>query len=462
MSINLYFKNKLVKNKGSLTFFINKEGKVQKDFFTNLEKAKAIYGLSELSSDDLFIIILEEFILKNQKTIIKFLKSVGEHNFCLQRFYKFREFVENNLSYGEEFYKLKYGNEWEAYYNNYKNNIGKNYDPQYYIKKYNISEEEAKEKVRQIKIQTSSSLESYIQKYGREIGIEKYEEFCKKSAMTLENMIRLYGVEKGQDEYNKNLVTRSKQNTLDRFVERFGKELGLEKYNKANSNKSSGGSLQGQIDKYGLEEGTRRYELFNAKKAYGQTLEWHIERYGLTDGQIKYKALNKKKGASNTYIHYVSTYGEELGKRKYLEYLENCSAAFRKGSKESLKIFSRLKIYLLNKGYLESDIYLGDESGLEYSLIDTKLFKKYYYDFTILNKKIIIEYNGIKFHPKKHVLSEEEWDNWRSIYSKMTANEVYKHDIRKKYIAEENGFNYYTLWSDEKYTISNIIKDLKL
>jgi very-short-patch-repair endonuclease len=65
-----------------------------------------------------------------------------------------------------------------------------------------------------------------------------------------------------------------------------------------------------------------------------------------------------------------------------------------------------------------------------------------FYDFTINELKIIIEYNGIAFHPR-------EFDfEWKSAYGKL-YEESYNRDLEKLQLAESYGYEVIYVWSDE-------------
>jgi hypothetical protein len=66
----------------------------------------------------------------------------------------------------------------------------------------------------------------------------------------------------------------------------------------------------------------------------------------------------------------------------------------------------------------------------------------YFYDLTIPELKIMIEYNGIIFHPRKK-------DTWAT-----TVEESIKKDNTKKILAESNGFKVFYVWEDEKEDIA--------
>jgi len=109
---------------------------------------------------------------------------------------------------------------------------------------------------------------------------------------------------------------------------------------------------------------------------------------------------------------------------------------------------------------LEEELYIGIENKKEYFLYDKKEDNFYLYDFTLRNQKIIIEYNGVTFHPNKNKLTESEWKTWSEPYSNMKADEKYNYDQIKIKYAEKHGFKILEIWSDETVEDNiNIIKD---
>ena len=122
---------------------------------------------------------------------------------------------------------------------------------------------------------------------------------------------------------------------------------------------------------------------------------------------------------------------------------------FGKASKESLKVFKPLIEWCLNIGIKYDDIYIGIDDKSEYFLKDDNI---YFYDFTIKNKKIIIEYNGVAFHARPEELDKNEWFN---PFTKESASDNIKKNLIKKKVAIDNGFDILEIWSDECY-LNNI------
>jgi hypothetical protein len=114
-------------------------------------------------------------------------------------------------------------------------------------------------------------------------------------------------------------------------------------------------------------------------------------------------------------------------------------APFGRASKESLKIFIPLYKLLRIHGILREDIYFGVSGSNEYRLYDSINKKLRMYDFTILSKKLIIEYDGMFWHTNpEHI-----------------ANDQYKDSL-----ADGTGFTIYRIKSDDPNKLINLNKFL--
>jgi very-short-patch-repair endonuclease len=82
-----------------------------------------------------------------------------------------------------------------------------------------------------------------------------------------------------------------------------------------------------------------------------------------------------------------------------------------------------------------------------------------FYDFCIPDLKIIIEFNGAKFHPNKNKLSEEDFNQWTQLLSKQSAEEVYKKDMFKMKLAKDNGYDIFIVWENDNF--NDKINELK-
>lgn len=112
----------------------------------------------------------------------------------------------------------------------------------------------------------TASLESFKRRFGEKLGIEKYNQYCKRQAYTCskEYMINERGMT--EDEWNK--FNASRACTKENFIARYGEELGSEKWKKYCDLEAYVGCQEDYfIEKYGKEEGTLRYLEVNRQKA---------------------------------------------------------------------------------------------------------------------------------------------------------------------------------------------------
>lgn len=269
------------------------------------------------------------------------------------------------------------------------------------------------------------TLENYIKKYGKNLGSEKYFQIQNTHKKSSKRSI----------EYWKNIASDTK------IANEMLKEYQSSHIKKYLKNKS--------------KEWIKRYNLENSP--------WNLEYY-LKRNFTKLEALKKisdiKKESSKFCKEYYLKKGfseEESEKLKSEYWFKKCRNCSYKTSKKSLKQFSNI-IDLLNqiKGIC---IYYGDnENGYnEYFLYDNIDRKYYFYDLSILfeEKKLIVEYNGNKFHPNKEKLSNDEWLEWKSLFNEMTAEEKYNYDVKKEKIARQNGFEYLIIWDNDSLEVNN-------
>lgn len=283
------------------------------------------------------------------------------------------------------------------------------------------------------------------------------------SSVSLEFFLKKTGgdVVKAKELQTKRQTTTSKKS----FIERYGEEAGKKKYDEHFKNihsKVKGQSyntLESFIEKYGEEDGTKKFK--KAKALGAPTLANFIRCHGEEAGPEKHASWIKKMG--RTLENFQRKYGIEEGKVRYKNYRSKFGGAMGKASKESLTIFNPIAEYLINLGY-EDDLYYGVDGKKEYFLYDKKTDNYYLFDFTIRSAKIIIEYNGLAYHPYKERLTENEWKQWKEPYSKMSAEDKFEKDQGKIKFAEKQGFKVLEIWSDasvdENINISkNFIKE---
>jgi len=195
------------------------------------------------------------------------------------------------------------------------------------------------------------------------------------------------------------------------------------------------------IQKYGIEEANNKMNERNDK--------WQKSLYKNND----MNKVNKSKGLPKA--KFIKKHGLD----KYLQNrvnLLNSGPSPTTASKQSLIVFNELIKYLQNYNL---SIFVGIDNNHEFSLYNKNYKKLYFYDFTILELNLIIEYNGCHIHPNKNILNEQEWNNWQHCYTNESADYHYELDKQKNKFAKDNGFNVITIWSSDtpEYNINKCI-----
>jgi G:T-mismatch repair DNA endonuclease (very short patch repair protein) len=139
------------------------------------------------------------------------------------------------------------------------------------------------------------SLSQMIKKYGLEDGTKRFNEYRAKQSRknTFEHKKTKYGWD-AEKFVNFN---KSRAITVENLKKKYGEELGIQKYNEyCVKQKRNGNELSYFIEKYGDEAGLRKYNEVCKKKA--RTLENYQIQYGEELGKIKYEEYRHKHAIS--------------------------------------------------------------------------------------------------------------------------------------------------------------------
>jgi len=315
-----------------------------------------------------------------------------------------------------------------------------------------------------------------------------------KRARTEHNFILFYGDVVGKElwkQYNNKL---SKMTSESGYIERFGENDGKHRWIEYKKRLSESGikrvAREGKIlqrersqfcIEYWLKKGVsyddakeKIHEIQKANNVRAVKTKklnpikinpydvghWVSKGYCDEDAKIKVEQLLFKTNVSLPSM--IARHGEEIGtkiyneskiKRQetYIKKLKNgdYDGLYKNASKESLKYFIPLyKLLRTQHGIERDDIYFGISGSKEFYLASGT---KYYflYDFTIRSKKIIIEYNNVRWHPHPDMFSEDEWRDWRLF--NLTAQEKYDNDSFKIDIAKKLGYKCLIIWNLDSY-----------
>ncbi len=196
-------------------------------------------------------------------------------------------------------------------------------------------------------------------------------------------------------------------------------------------------SLESLVIKYGKAQGEQKYKERNSKwitSLYNKPIE-EINKFN------KSKCVTKEKMCLK--------YGDIVGTQKWLNYIHAHSNMW-KGSKIANSYIQEI-INIIS--IPDDDLFYAAKK--EFYIYDKKIKKLFFYDFTIISKKIIIEFNGQHVHPNPDI---HDKNIWKQAFSKKSYEECIQYDNYKKQLAEKSGFNVLTIWIDKNESKPQIEK----
>lgn len=305
-------------------------------------------------------------------------------------------------------------------------------DKRIYWEKRGWSEEEIEEKRVKKKMPSSPMIvDNWLDKINENTGKKYTKEEAEYKIKSFRKVNIEYWLEKG---FNK----------IESFnkVKEFQKENSEKFFKKALKNPEKYiGRTETQLQ-YWLNKG---YNLEESKKILSKrqnttSLKFFIDKYGDEEGLIRYNKRLSQLSYTSSKKYYIDKYGYEHGVSKYNKILQKRSIGYNKSSKEAYYFFIPIYKYIRKNGISLSDIYWGVGISNEW-FINTSDYL-FFYDFTIKPLNIIIEYHGCAFHPKEGELE------WSSFYGDNYESK-FKLDMIKKKVAENNGFKYLSVFSDD-------------
>lgn len=224
---------------------------------------------------------IAELKLKTSGSLNSFISRYGEIDGKL----KYEEFCRKS-AHTEETFKRKYGEDWQEKWLEYKKQKESRSDE--YFKKKRGEDWEAEKKKFIDNWAHQMTEEGMILRYGEKEGKQKYHSMTKRKQNTVENSILLYGEDEGIRRFLESNEKRGYANTLQYFVEKYGLDLGTQKYYEKQKKLST--QLESMIERYGLEEGSKKYHEMCKGRKGRYTIEWYVSKYGEEEGKNKFKA----------------------------------------------------------------------------------------------------------------------------------------------------------------------------
>ena len=302
----------------------------------------------------------------------------------------------------------------------------------------------------------------------------KYDKLTtsKKKARTIESYCLYYGEKQGRIEYEK-----YKKKLSDAQIRRYSI---IDNYTKR---KNSQFCKEYWMAKgYDEDEAIKIISVYQSKisknfhsskkKSYYKTKNPLCKEYWMAKGYDEDEAIYLTKPYIDNFKltkqNYIKRYGNEEGIKKwnnlikrrsysFSKYLKSNNGIYGKASKESLQYFIPLyKILRKDYNIQRDDIFIGVRGSKEWYLAYGNTYY-YRYDFTIKSKKVIIEYNNLRWHPHPDRMTKEDWDSW--YIHGMTAYDKYEYDRIKYQTAINRGYHLLVIWNNDGYDYNmNMIK----
>ena len=287
------------------------------------------------------------------------------------------------------------------------------------------------------------SVKEYKQKYGT--GVISPKELDEMSKRMMGEKNPAYGHGGKFSPFSKNFIKYQDQENIDYNIYDI-----IDKCKKTKIENSSNNTTLEYYIKKGFTEEEAKIQL--AERQATNRFDKFVEKYGKEEGTLKFierqinwqntlkskskeeiKEINRKK--SSGYDVLCKKYGPE----KANNILEKRYVKSGRASKESFNFFVKLYKKIRKLGIKRNDIFLGTKKCNEYWINDGKFYR---YDFTVKSLNVIIEYNGIAFHPKPGDI------DWVSPFG-SSYKEVTLHEENKMNAAISKGFSYNIVWSDD-------------
>lgn len=255
-----------------------------------------------------------------------------------------------------------------------KNDIASEYALEIRYGKSNL-----KEKKLELSLKFSHTLEKYIQKHGKKIGEEKYNEYLKKSKTPwgLKSCVEKYGDVEGKRKWE----------------ERLNKKIKTQNERKKSKPYRNGRTLKEYQDRYGVKDGYFKWQKRNEKQSYRFSKKYYEDTYGIKRGSNKWEEY-KKSMDKTSLKSFINRYGEDNGFVKYEDYLNKINDSGIFYSKSSQRLFWLIYDELSDER--KKLCRFAKLNGEEYFIVNKYGLNNILVDFKCGNK--IIEFDGDYWH----------------------------------------------------------------
>lgn len=268
---------------------------------------------------------------------------------------------------------------------------------------------------------------SEITKFAFNIPDDVYKESRSKYAMTKDAMIAKYGEQGGTKKWNEYCKKQALTNTFEYKHQKY--DWTKEQFDEYN--KSRAVTKENLIRRHGKDKGMRIWNEYVSKQVLTKSKDYVVEKYGID----KWFEINSKK--RHTLDNMIRLYGEIEGPQIYKMYVKN-RLSYSKISQECFRkldsIFKQYKTEYASKNH-EHAIFT-DEIGT------------IYLDYYVPELKLCIEFNGDIFHGNPEIYGPE--DHCFPYDKSITAGELREKDQRRyNILAKKYGITTEIIWESD-------------
>lgn len=208
-----------------------------------------------------------------------------------------------------------------------------------------------------------------------------------------------------------------------------------------------------------LQSKTAKMQDFSKKNTQSpRCIEYWMIRSGMTEEEAIKQVSEYQK--TFTKEKCIEKYGPEEGLKIWQNRQDKWQESLHKSKKLHVG-YSKISQTLFNeilKSYKpdEQDYVFYGSKNREYSIRENNT--NYIYDFTDLNKRKIIEFQGDIYHGNPDFFQENDIPN--PYHKNKTAKDLWEFDEHKKQIAINNGFDVFIIWENKyREDKEKILKD---
>jgi hypothetical protein len=287
-----------------------------------------------------------------------------------------------------------------------------------------------------------------------EIAIVKYVEHWGDKAVTKINLIKKYGEELGVEKWNNYCNKQSYTNTFQYKNEKYGwTKDDFDKFNKKRSVTENH-----FIEKWGKNIGIKKWKTYCKRQSYTKSIEYYKEKYGEC-AEEKFLQTNLLKG--HTFETFLYRFKDEnVAKEKYNDFLQNSKTY----SNIASELFDYIKLKLDKK---DKCFYLPYNN--EKYFFNNKLLC--YVDFLLQRNdtvKKVIEFFGDYWHCNENIFKDENEFHPTINNKQITVKQIREKDNQRiKFLKHTLGDdNVLVVWEseykcDKENTIKKCLEFLK-